>query len=54
MQMRCGLLLITKRRSFETFTLVSPLGSAVFEKSRLARYFASDFLTMNGTANLGP
>src|SRR5450432_2128044 len=37
---------MTKRRPFEAFTLASPLGSAVFEKSRLVRYFASSFLNM--------
>jgi hypothetical protein len=31
---------------------VIPPGSAVFEKSRLARYFASSFLTINATVNM--
>ena len=32
--------------TIEALTFVSPLGSAVLEKSRLARYFASSFLIM--------
>jgi hypothetical protein len=32
--------------AFGGLTLASPPGLAVFEKSRLARYFASSFLTM--------
>src|ERR1700744_4409271 len=37
---------MTKRNFCESVTLVCPLGSAVLVKSRFARYFASNFLTM--------
>jgi hypothetical protein len=37
---------MTNRRPFVVLILASPRGSAVFEKSRLARYLASSFLTM--------
>src|ERR1043165_5934725 len=43
---------MTKRSLFVALTLASPLGSAVFEKSRLDRYFASSFLTIRHLRNL--
>ena len=54
MQVRCRMLLNQRSGGASTsLTFAFPLGSAVFEKSRLARYFASSFLTINGTVIMG-